>query len=146
MLKLSWTQYTSYTSNLALGISSYLTFLLSTRRLRVWGPTSYLSLTHSIAFVPAVDSGSSDNIEERVKAWNELLKTQATDFGANSKATVVVFSVHQVLKEILEDPTEYDFDEDDPLTEGGGIWEDDLHLTAEVHEIIAERLLESVSP
>ncbi|KIM66770.1 carbohydrate esterase family 16 protein [Scleroderma citrinum Foug A] len=92
-----------------------------------------------------VDSGSSDEIEERVKTWNDLLEAQMMEFGASSKeAAVLLFSLHQVLTEVLENPFTFDFSEDDPTTQGGGIWEDDLHLTIEVHDILAERLLASV--
>lgn len=92
-----------------------------------------------------MDSGSSDEIEERVKTWNDLLEAQMMEFGASSKeAAVLLFSLHQVLTEVLENPFTFDFSEDDPTTQGGGIWEDDLHLTIEVHDILAERLLASV--
>jgi hypothetical protein len=46
--------------------------------------------------------------------------------------------------EVLEEPCEFDFNEDDPTTEGGGIWADDLHLTVDMHDILAERLLTSL--
>ncbi|KAF8584450.1 carbohydrate esterase family 16 protein, partial [Ramaria rubella] len=93
----------------------------------------------------AVDSGSSEEIQGRVKTWNELLQAHITEFGLSSKeATVLLFSSHQLLVDVLEDPLEYDFSEDDPTTEGGGIWVDDLHLTSEVHDIFGERLLTSL--
>ncbi|KAI0054124.1 carbohydrate esterase family 16 protein [Auriscalpium vulgare] len=93
----------------------------------------------------AVDFESPGEIEKRVKTWNELLQAQATDFAQTTKeATVLIFSSHQLLTEVLEDPLEYDFSEDDPTTEGGGIWMDDLHLTSEVHGILAEQLLKSL--
>ncbi|KAI6128911.1 hypothetical protein EDD16DRAFT_26463 [Pisolithus croceorrhizus] len=93
----------------------------------------------------ALDAGSSDEMEERVRAWNELFQAQVTEFGTSSKeATVLLFSSHQVLTEVLDDPLEFDFSEDDPTTEGGGIWADDLHVTTEVHDVFAERLLTSV--
>ena len=81
-----------------------------------------------------------------MKTWNELLQAQITEFGISSKeATTLLFSSHQVLTDVLGDPSEYDLGEDDPETEGGGIWADDLHLTAEVHDILAERLLKSLT-
>lgn len=92
-----------------------------------------------------MDAEASDEVEERVKAWNDLLQAQAIEFGNNSKeATVFLFSAHQVLTEVLEDPSDFDFSEDDPITEGGGIWKDDLHLTTEVHNILGERLFASM--
>ncbi len=57
---------------------------------------------------------------------------------------MILFSSHQVLEEVLEDPSEFDFGEDDPTTEEGRIWVDDLHLTTDVHDILAERLLTSL--
>ena len=92
-----------------------------------------------------IDSGSSDEIAERITTWNDLLKTQTTDFGNSyEEATMILFSSYQVLAEVLEDPTEFDLGEDDPDTEGGGFWEDDFHLTSDIHDILAERLLSSV--
>ncbi|KAI5992069.1 SGNH hydrolase-type esterase domain-containing protein [Pisolithus albus] len=93
----------------------------------------------------ALDAGLTDEMEERVKAWNESFQAQVTEFGASSKeATVLLFSSHQVFTEVLDDPLEFDFSEDDPTTEGGGIWVDDLHMTTEVHDIFAQRLLTSM--
>lgn len=78
----------------------------------------------------AADSGSMDKIEERVKAWNIILKRGTAEFATSTKpATTVLFSSYRVLMEVLEEPCEFDFNEDDPTTEGGGIWADDLHLT-----------------
>ncbi|KAI0770380.1 hypothetical protein C8Q74DRAFT_1218730 [Fomes fomentarius] len=103
--------------------------------------------------VPPIDrspqasaSESSDEIEERVKTWNELLLAQASEFGTSyEEATMLLFSSYNVLEEVLDDPAEFDFDEEDTTAEGGTIWEDDLHLTADMHDILAERLLASLS-
>lgn len=93
----------------------------------------------------AVESDSADDIKERVHAWNELLRSQANDFAKeNNMATVFIFSSHHLLTEVLDDPLDFDFTEDDPETEGAGIWADDLHLTSAVHSIFAERLLDSL--
>ena len=94
---------------------------------------------------PAVESDSADDIKDRVHAWNELLKNQANDFAKGSDmATVFIFSSHHVLTEVLDDPIDFDFTEDDPEMEGASIWADDLHLTSTVHSIFAERLLDSL--
>ncbi|KAJ6621353.1 hypothetical protein B0H10DRAFT_2163163 [Mycena sp. CBHHK59/15] len=92
---------------------------------------------------PSVDS--EDEMEDRVTTWNEILRTQALEFATGSQAIVVVFSVHEVLSDILDDPLQLDYAEDDPTNEGGGIWEDDLHLTPAIHAILAERLLSALS-
>ena len=96
---------------------------------------------------PAVASDSTDAIAERVQTWNELLRAQAREFPAGSAhATVLLFSAHEVLTEVLDDPEAFDLDEDDPETEGGGFWEDDLHITEDMHEHLAEQLLRHVLP
>jgi len=94
----------------------------------------------------AVESDSTEEMKERVKTWNVLLKSQAEDFAKSSeKATVFVFSLHQVLTEVFDEPLDFYFAEDDPEIEGAGIWTDDLHLTPAVHTIFAERLLDSLT-
>ena len=96
---------------------------------------------------PAIESESSDVILERIEAWNDRLRSQATNFGTSSKAaTVLLFSAHQVLTEVLDDPVNFDLTEDDPDSEGGGFWEDDLHLTEDMHDLLSERFLSSVFP
>lgn len=93
----------------------------------------------------AENFGVSIEMEERVETWNDSLRTQATAFAADAKeATVLLFSSHQLLSDILEDPLAYDLTEDDPTTEGGGIWIDDLHLTEDVHRILGEQLFKSL--
>jgi len=92
-----------------------------------------------------MESGSTEDIKERVEIWNTLLRSQAEEFAKDyEKATVFVFSSHQVLTEILDEPLDFDFAEDDPGIGGAGIWKDDLHLTSAVHVILAERLLGSL--
>jgi len=93
----------------------------------------------------AIDAEVAEEMEERVKTWNELLQQQATEFGlANRDGTLLLFSSHQFLMDVLDDPLEYDFSEDD-TTEVGGIWADDLHLTSEVHDILGEQLLTALT-
>ncbi|KAH9919903.1 uncharacterized protein B0H18DRAFT_1096021 [Fomitopsis serialis] len=95
----------------------------------------------------ANDCETSDEIEERVRTWNDALLAQTTEFGASTEqATTLLFSSHRVLTEVLDDPCEFDFTEDDATAEGGGIWTDGLHLSTHVHDILAERLMASVFP
>ncbi|KAK0243216.1 hypothetical protein EDD85DRAFT_947362 [Armillaria nabsnona] len=54
-----------------------------------------------------------------------------------------VFSSHKVLMDVLDDPLEYAFGENDPDDEGGAIWGDDLHLTPAVHAILVDHFLAS---
>ncbi|KAI1790022.1 hypothetical protein LXA43DRAFT_1017956 [Ganoderma leucocontextum] len=93
----------------------------------------------------AIESDATEETANRVETWNELLQTQTAEFGLSSnEATVVIFSSHQVLTEVLKDPLEYDFSEDDPTIECGGVWVDDLLLTSEVHDILGEQLFKSL--
>jgi len=93
----------------------------------------------------ALESNLANETKGRIHAWNELLIGQANDFTRGSnKATVFVFSSHQVLTEVLDEPLDFDFTEEDAETEGAGIWADDSHLTPSVHAIFAERMLDSL--
>ncbi|KAK0444356.1 hypothetical protein EV421DRAFT_1709392, partial [Armillaria borealis] len=100
--------------------------------------------------VPPIDRStgaldSSDEMQDRVETWNDLLHARASEFATSSpQVTVIVFSLHKVLTDVLDDPLEYDFGENDPDDEGGAIWEDDLHLTPAVHAILADCLLASL--
>ena len=93
-----------------------------------------------------MEPDSTNEIKERVHTWNELLIAQANDFAKGSdKAMVFVFSSHQVLTGILDEPLAFDFAKEDAEMEGAGIWADDLHVTPAVHAIFAERLLDSLN-
>ncbi|PBL03007.1 hypothetical protein ARMGADRAFT_281021 [Armillaria gallica] len=100
--------------------------------------------------VPPIDRSpgaldSSDEMQDRVETWNGLLGARTSKFATSSpQATVFVFSSHNVLTDVLDDPLEYDFGENDPDDEGGAVWEDDLHLTPAVHAILADRFLASL--
>ena len=66
-------------------------------------------------------------------------------FGKEYKAvTVFVFSSYAVYSDILDDPEEYEFTEEDVTEEGGAIWVDGIHSTGAVHEIMADRFLRNL--
>ncbi|KAF4569405.1 hypothetical protein EYR40_008382 [Pleurotus pulmonarius] len=91
------------------------------------------------------DSDLSAVLEDNIKTWNDALRDQAAEFRSSNKdVTVFVFSAHQVLTDVLDDPLEYEFSEDDPAIEGGHIWEDGLHLTSDMHDILCKQLLTSI--
>lgn len=52
---------------------------------------------------------------------------------------MLVFSSNKVLSEILDNPGAHGFVERAKDVVGRGIWRDGLHLTREVHAIIARR-------
>jgi hypothetical protein len=75
------------------------------------------------------------------RSWNNLLQEQVAQFASNTwQANFFLFSSHQVLTEALDDVVEFGLSEDGPTTEGSGIWEDFLHLTEMVHDILAHGL------
>ncbi|GJE89904.1 hypothetical protein PsYK624_060160 [Phanerochaete sordida] len=95
----------------------------------------------------AVSSGCDGEIAERVRMWNDLLRAQAAEFAAGSAhASVILFSAYTTFADVLDDPEGFDLGEDDPETEGGGFWEDDLHVTEDMHELLAETLLRHLLP
>ncbi|KAJ6561589.1 hypothetical protein B0H10DRAFT_1844566 [Mycena sp. CBHHK59/15] len=60
----------------------------------------------------------------------------------DAKATVFCFSAYAVFTDILNNPVDYEFEEDDTTYEGGAIWADELHATSAMHKIMANRLLQ----
>jgi hypothetical protein len=88
----------------------------------------------------------TEELKERVQIWNKLLQGHAIDFLSTdaTDATVFIFSSHRLFTDILDNPLEYEFTEDDPETEGGGIWMDGLHPTSKVQDLFGEQLFASV--
>ena len=86
-------------------------------------------------------AGTTIDIASRIEEWNDSLVTHASDFVSNNtQATMLVFSSHKVLSEILDNPGAYGFVENAKSVVGRGIWWDILHLTPAVHKIIANRI------
>ncbi|CCL98375.1 uncharacterized protein FIBRA_00370 [Fibroporia radiculosa] len=93
----------------------------------------------------AIDTACCDDMQECVDTWNAVLRDQADEFASGSAlATVLVFSSHKVLTDVLDNPLEYEFTDDDVNGEGE-IWQDELHLASAVHAILAERLLAALT-
>lgn len=83
----------------------------------------------------------SENLSERYDTWNQSLRFRSEAFISDtSQATLFLFSTHEVVSEILDDPEEFGFSEDDVTQEEGAIWQDELHFTSEVHAILAEHI------
>ncbi|EIN03914.1 hypothetical protein PUNSTDRAFT_109062 [Punctularia strigosozonata HHB-11173 SS5] len=84
-------------------------------------------------------------IRARIETWNGTLRTLASDFAQEaSQASVFVFSSHVVVGDILDNHENYGFTDDDIAEEGGNFWLDDLHITGDVHEVLAERLIKAL--
>ncbi|OBZ65668.1 hypothetical protein A0H81_14364 [Grifola frondosa] len=83
----------------------------------------------------------STDLSKRYKTWNELLQSRAKIFASDSaQISVFLFSAYEVVSAVLDDPEKFGFQEDDVTEQGGAIWMDDLHMTSEVHAIVAERI------
>ena len=94
----------------------------------------------------ALDAGSESALAEVVKKWNEHLHSCCKAFAESTpQASVATFSAHAVISDILDNPEEYDFTEDDVIEAGSNMWSDELHLTAEVHNVLAEKVINSLS-
>ncbi|WVW86551.1 hypothetical protein I302_108601 [Kwoniella bestiolae CBS 10118] len=76
-------------------------------------------------------------LSSRISEWNDLLPSRIDRWLLQPNTTGRIFSSHHLFERILEDPTRYDFRQEDPTLPSGGIWVDGLHPTSEVHEVIA---------
>jgi phospholipase/lecithinase/hemolysin len=75
--------------------------------------------------------------------WNASLQQAIESFvnpAEHPGATALYFSAHNVFNAFLDDPERYGFQEADKKLSGGGIWNDHLHPTSAVHNIIAKEL------
>lgn len=92
---------------------------------------------------PGARAVEEPDLGARYTTWNTLLRHRAEAFAADSpQASLFLFSSYKVVTSILDDPEEYDFSEDD-VDDVGAIWLDELHLSSEVHQVIAEELVEA---
>lgn len=96
-------------------------------------------------FASKTARSSGADITGCYERWNELLLSSAEELASSTtNATILVFSSHRLLSEVLNGPKDYGFNEDDVTEAGGKIWEDQLHLTSDVHEILAQQLKEAL--
>lgn len=70
--------------------------------------------------------------------WNELLQSKLQEWtDSTSQASLLNFSIHAFLNDVLDAPEKYGFDADDVRVACGKFWMDGLHLTTAVHQIMA---------
>ncbi|KAL1732640.1 hypothetical protein EV714DRAFT_235341 [Schizophyllum commune] len=96
----------------------------------------------------AVRMECGDTVQGRVNAWNDYLRAKVAGWAesvtAGTRAKTYLFSSHEVISDILDEPEKYGFSKEDVAKEGGEIWVDDLHLSSAVHRILAERLVKHI--
>ncbi|ESK94571.1 cellulose-binding gdsl lipase [Moniliophthora roreri MCA 2997] len=88
---------------------------------------------------PAVRKGSEESASRSNRNWNETLQSAASSFAeAHSDATVLLYSSASLFNRVLDDPSSYGFDAEDTQTPFSKFWNDNLHPTSKVHEVLAE--------
>ncbi|KAL1664851.1 hypothetical protein GGF50DRAFT_54019, partial [Schizophyllum commune] len=92
----------------------------------------------------AVRMECGDTVQGRVNAWNDHLRAKVTEWTSETQAKTTLFSSHEVITGILDEPEKYEFSKEDVAKEGGEIWVDDLHLSSAVHRILAERIVKNI--
>ncbi|KAI5897473.1 uncharacterized protein SCHCODRAFT_02487098 [Schizophyllum commune H4-8] len=75
----------------------------------------------------AVRMECGDTVQGRVNAWNDHLRAKVTEWTSETQAKTTLFSSHEVITGILDEPEKYEFSKEDVAKEGGEIWVDDLH-------------------
>ncbi|KAG8697145.1 hypothetical protein FRC09_008040 [Ceratobasidium sp. 395] len=75
----------------------------------------------------------------KILVWNAQLAASAVAFSIqNADTSTLVFSSWDTISTILLDPAHYNVS--DPNIIGGGVWQDDLHITSLVHYRLANDL------
>ena len=75
--------------------------------------------------------------------WNSVLRGQLSQFTAtHADATVVAFSSYELFNKVLDNPADYGFDKDSVHIRGGSVWFDHLHITSQMHGIVADAIAE----
>lgn len=92
-----------------------------------------------------LNTDSESTLTDLVGRWNEHLHSHCKAFSKSTpQASISVFSAHSVISDILDNPEEYDFTEEDATEANINIWSDELHLTIEVHKVLAKKITSSL--
>jgi phospholipase/lecithinase/hemolysin len=103
------------------------------------------SAIHSLMFAPVVQGELTDLLKPRYDTWNALLRSHLLSFISSTPGVnVFLFSLHHSISQILDAPSAFGFTKDDVALCDGPIWEDHLHLTVEVHAIIADEVIQAL--
>jgi hypothetical protein len=103
------------------------------------------SANHSLIFAPVVQGDLTDLLKPRYDTWNALLRARLLGFiSSTPSVNVFLFSLHHTISQILDVPGAFGFTRDDVALYDGPIWEDHLHLTVEVHAVIADEIIHAL--
>ncbi|KAL1755219.1 hypothetical protein FB107DRAFT_291083 [Schizophyllum commune] len=62
-------------------------------------------------------------VQGRVNAWNDHLRAKVAQWTSETQAKTTLFSSHEVITDVLDNPGEYGFSKEDVAKEGGEIWD-----------------------
>lgn len=88
---------------------------------------------------------SQTNTEVRAKGyvnWNIALHSGVSKFASeHSDATTMVFRVHELFHKALDSPELFNLDPTTVNDEGGSVWFDPIHISSQMHRIVADGLI-----
>lgn len=90
-----------------------------------------------------VSQANTDARAAVYEGWNTALRTGATKFAEDcADATVMLFSSHELFQKVLDDPEQFDFDKKTANEESGCIWFDHIHITSQMHSVVAYAIMD----
>lgn len=89
---------------------------------------------------------SQANTEARAEGynnWNLALHSKVSNFASeHSDVTAMVFPVHELFRTVLDSPAVFNLDASTVNDEGGSVWFDSIHITSQMHRVVADGLIE----
>ncbi|KAH9930932.1 uncharacterized protein B0H18DRAFT_1116638 [Fomitopsis serialis] len=94
--------------------------------------------------------GCSDDARWFIQVWNEHLRAAAREFAKDyPDVSLFVVSSHKVFSDLLDDPEEWGFEDEDAMETNGKIWTTDRHVPVsvsdKVHQMLADKIALAVS-
>ncbi|CAL1704676.1 unnamed protein product [Somion occarium] len=90
---------------------------------------------------PGVLVSRAESTSLAIQLWNKILQEAIAHFNStHSDATALIYSSYDLFTRILDDPVAYGFQVEDRRKRGGGIWKDNIHPKARVHQEIAREI------
>ena len=104
-----------------------------------------LQVTYSLAIILRVGMAEVSvraGLRRRITLWNSYLRTVVQEFReGHSGAIAVIYDVASVFTSVLEHPTNFGFKDSTDWGDENCVWNDALHPTSKMHQIIAEEFV-----
>jgi len=85
------------------------------------------------------------NLHCRIILWNSCLQTVVKEFlEGHSGAIAEIYDVASVFTSVLDHPTEFGFKNSNDWGDENCVWNDALHPTSKMHQIIAEEFVKVI--